>query len=164
MTEAIKSGDTICVNYTGRFEDGEVFDTSEGRTPLKFTVGAGQLIKGFDNAVIGMITGDKKTVTIFPEDGYGVRRDDHVIDLPKANIPEEMNPEVGMQVQLSSPAGHPIPAVVADILDDVIRVDANHPLAGKTLVFDIEITETGLEPDHSYCGDDCDCHSSCTLW
>ncbi len=87
MAETIKNGDTISVNYTGKFETGEVFDTSEGKTPLKFTTGKGQLIKGFDAAVIGMNIGDKKTVAILPEDGYGERNEEMVVDMPKANMP-----------------------------------------------------------------------------
>jgi peptidylprolyl isomerase len=154
MSEAIKNGDTISVNYTGKFESGEVFDTSEGRTPLKFTTGASQLVKGFDNAVIGMCVGDKKTVTIPPAEGYGERDEDRLIDMPKANMPEDMKVEVGMTVQLADQAGNPVPATVHEICEDVIKMDVNHPLAGKTLIFDIEIAEMGLEPDApSSCGD-----------
>lgn len=155
MAEGIKHGDTISVNYTGKLENGEVFDTSEGRSPLKFTVGSGQLIKGFDDAVEGMVPGEKKTVTISPENAYGEKRDDHVIDFPKANVPADMKLEAGMVVQLSDQSGRPIPAMVIEILDEVIKMDANHPLAGKTLTFDIEIVETGLEPDAPGCGGSC---------
>lgn len=154
MSEAIKNGDTISVHYTGKFESGETFDSSEGRSPLKFTTGAGQLIKGFDNAVIGMNVGDKKTVNIPPAEGYGERNEDMIIDMPKANMPEDMKVEAGMTVQLADQAGNPVPATVHEICEDVIKMDVNHPLAGKTLVFDIEIAETGLEPDApSSCGD-----------
>lgn len=153
MTEAIKSGDTIKVHYTGRLETGEVFDTSEGREPLKFTLGSGQLIKGFDQAVIDMTVGDKKTVTIPPEKGYGERIEDHVVELPKATIPEGIELAVGMSLHLSDPNGNPVPAVVAHIGDDVVKMDINHPLAGKTIIFDIEVIETGLEPDAPHqCG------------
>ena len=155
MTEPIKAGDTIAVNYTGKFEDGNVFDTSEGREPLKFTVGAGQLIKGFDNAVIGMTAGEKVTVTISPEEGYGVRNEELMVELPKSAVPEEMKIAVGMQLQLSDQNGNPVPAVVAEIGDDVIKMDLNHMLAGKTLVFDIEVVETGLEPASCAPGGDC---------
>lgn len=155
MTKAIAAGDTISVHYTGRLEDGDVFDSSEGRSPLKFTVGAGQLIRGFDDAVVGMVPGEKKTVTVSPEEGYGERREDHVVDFPKANIPADMNLEVGMVVQMSDQSGRPIPVIVAEIGDDVVKMDVNHPLAGKTLSFDIEIVETGLEPDCQTCSGDC---------
>jgi len=151
MTEAIKLGDRISVNYTGKFETGEVFDSSEGRTPLKFTVGTGQLIRGFDDAVVGMTAGEKKTVTVTPDNGYGERKEDFVVDMPRSNIPPDMQLTVGMQVQLVDQSGTPIPASVAEILDDVIKMDLNHPLSGKTLTFNIEIVETGLEPEPPIC-------------
>ncbi len=161
MTDTVKSGDTIKVNYTGRFEDGETFDSSEGREPLKFTVGTGQLIKGFDDAVVDMKVGDKKTVTIAPADGYGERNDDLVIDLPLSTVPEEMKLSVGMQLHLTDPNGNPVPAVVAEIGEETVKMDVNHMLAGKTLVFDIELVETGLTPDPpSACGGG-SCGSSC---
>jgi len=163
MAEAIKSGDTISVNYTGKFESGEVFDTSEGRSPLKFTVGKGMLIKGFDDAVIDMNAGDKKTVTIPPAEGYGKRNEDMIVDMPKANMPEDMKVEIGITVQLADQAGNPVPATVHEICEDVIKMDVNHPLAGKTLIFDIEIAEIGLEPDPpKSCGDgEAGCGSCC---
>lgn len=147
MTEAIKAGDTISVHYTGKLESGDVFDTSEKRSPLKFTVGAGQLIAGFDTAVVGMNVGESTTVTIAPEEGYGASRDELIIDMPKSYVPQDMNLEVGMPVQLVDQDQNPVLAVVHEILEDTVRMDANHPLAGKTLVFDIEIVETGLDPD-----------------
>ncbi|MCP4715084.1 MAG: peptidylprolyl isomerase [Deltaproteobacteria bacterium] len=164
MADAIKSGDTISVNYTGKFENGEVFDTSENRDPLKFTVGEGQLIKGFDNAVIGLQAGEKTSATIAPADGYGERRDDMVIDMPKENVPADVELEIGMRLQLQNQDGSPVPVVVKEILDEVVKMDANHPLAGETLVFDIEVVETGLEPDppQSDCGSSCSsCGGSC---
>lgn len=155
MAETIKAGDTISVNYTGRFEDGQVFDSSEGREPLKFTVGAGQLIKGFDDAVVGLKAGEKTSVTIAPEDGYGQHREDLIVDIPKANVPDDLAVEVGKQFHLRDQSGRPVPAVVVEITDEVVRMDANPPLAGKTLVFDIEVVETGLQTDapESHCGD-----------
>jgi peptidylprolyl isomerase len=164
MKETIKKGDTISVHYTGKFESGEVFDTSEGRMPLKFTTGTGQLVKGFDNAVIGMSVGDKKTVRISPTEGYGERNEDMIIDMPKTNMPEDMKVEVGMTLQLADQAGNPVPATVHEICEDVIKMDANHPLAGKTLVFDIEVAETGLKPDTpASCGEGCGgCSGNCS--
>jgi len=147
MTKAIEAGDTISVHYTGRLEDGDVFDSSEGRAPLVFTVGAGQIIKGFDDAVVDMVPGEKKRVTVSPEEGYGERREDHVVDFPKANIPQDMEIETGQVVQMTDQSGRPIPVVVTEILHDVVKLDVNHPLAGKTLVFDIEIVEAGLQPE-----------------
>jgi peptidylprolyl isomerase len=169
MAEAIKAGDTIKVNYTGKLDNGVVFDSSEGREPLKFTVGTGQLIKGFDQAVIEMTVGDKKTVTILPEDGYGPRDENNIVELPRDTVPEDMELTIGMQLHLSDPNGNPVPAVVAEIGEDVIKMDINHILAGKTIIFDIEIVEIGLEPDahacgcgtgsEGSCGSDCGCES-----
>ncbi|SMD08105.1 peptidylprolyl isomerase [Desulfocicer vacuolatum DSM 3385] len=156
MTDTIKSGDTIRVAYTGKFENGEIFDTSEGREGLKFTVGTGQLIKGFDQAVVGMAVGDKKSVTIPPEDGYGLRDENRIIEIPAESVPEEMTLEVGMQLQLTDPNGNPAMATVAEVGEKAIKMDVNHFLAGKTLVFDIEIEEMGLEPDVQQCGTGCD--------
>lgn len=155
MTKAIEAGDTISVHYTGKLMDGEVFDTSEGRAPLIFTVGAGQLIKGFDDAVVGMVSGEEKTVTIPPKEAYGERREDHVVDFPRSKIPQDMELEAGQVVQMSDQSGRPIPVIVTEILDDVVKLDVNHPLAGKTLIFDIEIVETGLQPDCQTCAGNC---------
>ncbi len=173
MTEAVKSGDTIAVDYTGKLENGEVFDTSEGKTPLTFTVGAGMLIKGFDEAVIDMKKGDSKTVTIPPEMGYGPRNEDALVDVPRMHFPDEIPLEVGLELQLQDPNGRPVPAKVAEITDEVVKMDVNHFLAGKTLVFDITIADTGLTPppaqdcgcgcgtDAEDCGTDKDCGSGC---
>ena len=160
MTETVKTGDTIRVAYTGKLESGEVFDTSKGREGLKFTVGAGQLIKGFDQAVVGMAMGEKKTVTIPPEEGYGPRDESRVIDIPKSSIPEGMEIKEGMQLQLSDPNGNPVPAVVAEVSEKAVKMDVNHVLAGRNLVFEIEIEEMGLEPDAPQCGST-QCGSQC---
>lgn len=153
MSEAIKAGDNIAVNYTGKFEDDTVFDSSAGKDPLQFTVGAGQLIKGFDEAVLGMKKGEKKTITLAPEEAYGPRQEGMIIDIPRAQIPEDMKLEVGMRLHLRDPNGNPVPAVVAEITEEVVKMDANHPMAGKTLIFDIEIAETGLKPASQSCDD-----------
>jgi len=147
MKKAIQSGDTISVHYTGKVENGEVFDTSVGRRPLTFAVGCGQIIRGFDEAVIGMTAGEKKTVTISPEMGYGPRRMELIVDIPKNTVPEDMELEKGMMIELIDPQGNKIPAEVFEILDEVIKMDLNHFLAGKTLVFDIEILGAGLPKD-----------------
>ena len=144
MSEKIKNGDKISVNYTGKLDTGDIFDTSEGRAPLEFTVGAGELIKGFDEAVVGMAAGEKKSIQIEAQDAYGERSEDRVINLPKDRVPEDMKLEVGMQVQLNDRNNNPVPALVSDITEDGVQLDVNHPLAGKTLHFDIEIVATGL--------------------
>ncbi len=139
MSRTVKEGDSVSVHYTGRLETGEIFDSSQGRSPLAFTVGSGQLIKGFDHAVMGMAVGEKKTVTLLPADAYGDRKDDLFVDLRKKHIPEGMDLEVGMVVELSDGGQNVVPAFVQEIHDEFVRMDLNHYLAGKVLVFDIEI-------------------------
>ncbi len=136
-----KKGDHVAVHYTGKLTTGEQFDSSVGREPLAFTVGAGQMIKGFDDAIPGMEVGEKKTITISPKEAYGEKNKDAIIEFPKANIPPDMKLSVGMKLQLQDESGRPFPVVVEEIKDDVIVLDANHELAGKELVFDIELVE-----------------------
>ncbi len=161
MESTIKKGDTISVDYTGKLQSGKVFDSSEGKVPLKFTVGSGMLIKGFDKAVIGMKTGERKTVVIEPEEGYGLRNEKMFVDIPKAQFPDDIPLDVGLQLELQDPNGRPVPAFISEIGEDSIKMDINHYLAGKTLEFDITIVETGLEPDDHQCGSGCDCSSGC---
>ncbi len=141
MSEAVKDGDSVRVHYTGRFEDDQVFDSSAGREPLEFTVGSGQVIPGFNDALLGMAVGDKKSVTLQPEDAYGECDPERVIEYPRENLPEDIEPEVDMMLQFMSPEGHPIPVRVSEVLDDVIKLDANPPMAGKVLIFDLELVE-----------------------
>jgi peptidylprolyl isomerase len=136
-----KKGDKVKVHYKGTLKTGEQFDSSVGRDPLAFTVGAGQMIKGFDDAIPGMAVGDKKTINIAPSDAYGEKNKEAIIEFPKANIPPEMKLEPGMKLQLQNQAGQAIPVVVTEVKDDVVILDANHELAGKELVFDIELVE-----------------------
>ena len=137
----VKNGDKVRVHYTGKLTDGQEFDSSQGRDPLEFTVGAGQMIKGFDDALPGMSVGEKKTINIQPDDAYGQVDDRAIIEFPKENIPKDMNIREGMQLQLRNEAGQPFPVTVTEIRDDVVILDANHMLAGKELVFDIELME-----------------------
>ena len=139
--EQVKDGNVVRVHYTGKLTDGEQFDSSKGRDPLEFTVGAGQMIKGFDDAMPGMTVGEKKTINILPEDAYGVKDEQAVIEFPKENIPKDMKLDVGMQLQLRNERGQPFPVTVAEIKEDTIMLDTNHALAGKELVFDIELME-----------------------
>jgi FKBP-type peptidyl-prolyl cis-trans isomerase 2 len=139
--EPVKEGDVVRVHYTGKLTNGEQFDSSEGREPLEFTVGAGQMIKGFDDAMPGMNVGEKKTINILPQDGYGHKDDEAIIEFPRENVPPDMKLEPGIQLQLRNEAGQPFPVTVTEIKDDVIVLDANHALAGKELVFDIELVE-----------------------
>lgn len=147
MRRAIQSGDTVSVHYTGKLENGEIFDSSSGRRPMTFTVGTGQIIRGFDEAVLGMAVGDRKTVTIAPEMAYGPRQLELIVDIPRNTVPEGMDLEKGMMIELVDPQGNRIPAEVFEILDEVVKMDLNHFLAGKTLVFDIEIVSAAPEQD-----------------
>ncbi|MEO6540060.1 MAG: peptidylprolyl isomerase [Ferruginibacter sp.] len=137
----VKDGDVVKVHYTGKLSNGEQFDSSVGREPLEFTVGAGQMIKGFDDAMPGMNLGEKKTISIAPEDGYGPRSEEAIIEFPKENVPADMKLEAGMPLTLSNQAGQPVPVIVIEVKDDVIVLDANHFLAGQELIFDIELVE-----------------------
>ncbi len=141
MTKVITLGDTIAVNYTGRMENGEVFDSTKDRMPVKFTVGLGSLIRGFERAVIGMRQGEKKTVVIAPGDAYGPYREDLLINLPRSNVPADVDLTVGDVVILGDRAGNTLPATIILIEAETVRVDLNHCMAGKTLIFDIEILE-----------------------
>jgi len=141
--QQVKDGDVVKVHYTGRLTSGEQFDSSAGREPLEFTVGAGQMIKGFDAALPGMLVGDKKTINIAAADAYGERTDEAVIAFPKENVPEDMKLEPGMTLTLSNQMGQPIPVVVLELREDAVILDANHFLAGKELIFDIELVEIG---------------------
>ena len=140
MTQA-KSGDTVRIHYTGTLDDGTQFDSSDGRDPLEFALGGGQVIPGFDTAVDGMAVGESKSVTIQPEEAYGQRHDQLVQQVPKTTLPEDMELAVGMQLQSQGPDGQVMNLVVAEIEDDSITVDANHPLAGQALTFAIELVE-----------------------
>ncbi len=138
MTKA-KKGDTVQVHYTGKLEDGTIFDTSYEREPLEFTIGAGELIEGFDNAVEGMEEGEKKTVKIPAEKAYGPYRDDMIIEIGKDKLPEDLNPQVNQQLYMEDAQGQTIIVTVIEVSEEGIKVDANHPLAGKDLTFDIEL-------------------------
>lgn len=138
---AAKYGDKVKVHYTGKLTNGEQFDSSAGRSPLEFTVGAGQMIKGFDSAIPGMEVGHKKTINIAPEDAYGPVNEEAIIEFPKTNIPDSIELKEGLQLQLQSDSGHPVPVVVKEIKENIVVLDANHHLAGKELIFDIELVE-----------------------
>ncbi len=134
-----KKGDAVAVHYTGRLEDGSIFDSSVSRSPLSFTLGDGNMIKGFDSAVYGMGIGDKKTVTIPAAEAYGERREDMMIEVPLSEVPPHIEAEIGLQLTLQGPGGEPMPVTIVDIDDEKITLDANHDLAGKDLIFDIEL-------------------------
>jgi peptidylprolyl isomerase len=137
----VKDGDTVKVHYTGTLENGEVFDSSENREPLEFTLGEGQLIPGFEKAVTSLNVGDSTTVDIPSKEAYGEVREDLIISVPKSQLPEDIEPQVGMQLQVNQPDGQPVPVRVTDIDDENLTLDANHPLAGQNLTFKIELVE-----------------------
>ncbi len=136
-----KDGDTVKVHYTGTLENGEVFDTSQEREPLEFTLGQGQLIPGFEKAVIGLNVGDSTKVDIPSGEAYGELREDLVLNVPKDQLPADVEPQVGMQLQVNQPNGQPVPVRITNITDEELTLDANHPLAGKDLSFKIELVE-----------------------
>ncbi len=137
----IKNGDTVKVHYTGTLENGEVFDSSVSREPLEFTLGQGQLIPGFEKAVIGLKVGDTTTAEIPSAEAYGERNPQMEVQVQKSQLPEGMEPEVGMQLQLNQPDGQAIPVQITKVEDEEVTIDANHPLAGKDLTFNIEVVE-----------------------
>ncbi|HYC40327.1 MAG TPA: peptidylprolyl isomerase [Chitinophagaceae bacterium] len=139
--QTAKSGDRVRVHYHGRLTTGELFDSSEGRAPLEFEVGSGMVIPGFDEGVSGMSVGEKKTINIPVEQAYGPRNPDMVIDMPRERFPKDMELEEGMQLMMSDGSGQNFQVTVTEIKQSSVTLDANHPLAGQELVFDIELVE-----------------------
>ena len=140
---AVKNGDTVKVHYTGTLtDDGTVFDSSREREPLEFTLGEGQLIPGFEKAVIGLEEGDETTVELDSKDAYGQRREDLELEVSKSDLPDNIDPQVGMQLQMQQQEdGQAIPVQITAVEDEYVQLDANHPLAGKDLTFEIELIE-----------------------
>ena len=136
-----KSGDTVKVHYTGKLEDGTVFDTSQEREPLEFTIGEGSIIPGFEEAVKGMEVGQSKEVNIPAQQAYGDYREDLLLMIDKAQLPKDLKPEVGQRLQMQQVDGGTAIVVVAEVGETTITVDANHPLAGKNLIFAIEVVD-----------------------
>ncbi len=139
--QQVQNGDKVKVHYHGKLRSGETFDSSEGREPLEFTVGEGQVIPGFDQGVMGMQVGDKRTVEIDVQNAYGEKSQEMVIEFPKAQFPDDMNPEVGMQLMMNNGEGQQFPVTITELKEESVMLDANHPLAGQELVFDIELVE-----------------------
>jgi peptidylprolyl isomerase len=141
MMEKAKSGDTVKVHYTGKLEDGRVFDTSAEREPLQFTLGQRNVIAGFEQAVVGMAAGEAKTVQIRPEEAYGQHRSQLVFQVELAKLPADLEPEVGQQLEFRQQDGQTVPLRVTRVSESKVTLDANHPLAGKELTFDIQLVE-----------------------
>ena len=138
MTQA-QPGNTVRVHYTGRLDDGSVFDSSEGGEPLEFTIGQGQMIPGFEQGVVGMELGESRTVVIAADQAYGVYQPQGVIEVDRSEIPQTIQLEVGLQLQATGPDGRPAQLTVIELSEDKVKMDGNHPLAGKDLTFEIEV-------------------------
>ena len=136
-----KNGNIVQVNYTGTLQDGTIFDTPVGYEPLEFTLGEGQVIPGFEQAVLGMKIGESKTVTIPADDAYGPHRDDLILVIDREELPTGLTPEVGQQLQMTRPDGGMIIVAITKVSDKTVTIDANHPLAGKDLTFEIELAK-----------------------
>lgn len=155
----VKNGDWVFVHYTGKFEDGKVFDSSLKGSPLDFVVGEGGLIEGFEKGVMGMAIGEKKTITLTPEEGYGPYNEAEVFEVPIENFGEKPELEKGMQIVVTPQEGHDFLATIAEVNEKTVKLDTNHPLAGKNLTFELElvdIKDASERPQHS-CGGGCSC-------
>lgn len=135
----IKDGDTVKVHYTGKLENGDVFDSSREREPFEFTLGNKAVIPGFEKGVMGMGVGDTKTIEIPPEEAYGPKQDELVVVVNKSEFPKEITPSVGQKLEIKQKDGNSVVVTITDLTEDSITLDANHPLAGYTLFFDVEI-------------------------
>lgn len=157
----VETGNFVSVHYKGTLQNGEVFDTSEGRHPMEVQMGAGQIITGFEKALMGMSLNEKKVFTLEPEEAYGHKDDSLTHSFNRSEIPAEMEIEVGQTVALSSPEGQQVPAQIVEVNDKKVMVDLNHPLAGETLTFDIEIVGISSTPtqEAAGCGSGCHCSS-----
>jgi FKBP-type peptidyl-prolyl cis-trans isomerase 2 len=144
MTQ-VKENDVVKVHYTGKLENGQIFDSSQDREPLEFTVGEGKIIPGIENAVIGMNPGDNKEVTVSPENAYGEYRDDMIGEIPKEQLPEDIEPQIGMELVARNEQGDEQVIRIKEIKDSSIVIDANHPLAGEKLYFNLQLLEVNPE-------------------
>jgi peptidylprolyl isomerase len=140
--QAANTGDTVRVHYTGRLEDGSVFDSSAGRDPLEFRLGGGEVIPGFEEAVTGMAPGEERRVTIPADEAYGPRREELVLVVSRAELPAELEPEVGQQLQMSQD-GQDFVVTISDVTEQDVVLDANHPLAGEDLTFELQLVDIG---------------------
>jgi len=142
MSQA-KTGDTVKIHYTGTLSDGKQFDTTEARGPMEFKLGEGQVLPGFEEAVKGMEVGEKKSFTLSPEEAYGPRQEDLTVEVEKTEIEKFIEPQVGQQLELKQKDGGNVIVMVTDIQDDKVTLDANHPLAGEALSFEVQLVEIG---------------------
>jgi len=159
--EKVENGLFVSIDYKGTLKNGEVFGTSFGRQPLEVNVGSEQMIKGFEKELLGMSLNEKKVFTLDPQNAYGERNEDHMQSFARKDIPPEMDPQVGMMLNLQNPEGQPVPARIVRVDDENVSFDLNHPLAGESLTFEVEVvgissTQTQIA---SECGCGCDCSS-----
>ena len=161
IVEKVKKDVYVSVHYNGTLENGEVFDSSRGRHPLEVQMGAGQVIEGFERELMGMSLNEKKSFTLDPDEAYGRRDDSLTHDFPRSEVPAGMDLEVGMMIGLQTDEGQQVPAQVVDVDDDKVTVDLNHPLAGESLTFEIEVVGISETPTQKPmgCGGGCDCSS-----
>jgi len=139
LSNTINTGDKVKVHYTGSLEDGSVFDTSDGRDPLEFTIGESQVIPGFEKAVLDLNPGESTKITIPSNQAYGEVREDMMVEVERAKLPDNITPQLGLQLALNQPDGQSIPVIISKLTESHITLDANHPLAGKDLTFEIEL-------------------------
>lgn len=159
---AAKNGDLVFVHYTGKFDSGEVFDSSSDGDPLYFIIGEGNIIEGFEKAIIGMKIGDKKTVNLSPEQGYGIHEEEKIISVDRGNFGEEFEPEIDLQLSLQMENGERAIATVVDFDDESVTLDMNHPLAGENLNFDLELVDIKDASEMpASCGSSCSSCSGC---
>jgi peptidylprolyl isomerase len=139
--EPAKNGDTVKVHYTGRLYDGTIFDSSEGKDPLEFTIGGGHLMPAFEDGIIGLIKGESKKIHVPAQEAYGLRHDKLIVTIPFEALPENIDPEIGMRLQMRTPQDELIVLRIIEVSESDVTVDANHELAGEDLYFEIELVE-----------------------
>jgi len=166
IMEKAVDGKYVSVEYTGTLDSGEVFDTSKGRQPLEVHLGAGQMIPGFENALKDMGLNEKKTFTLSPEEAYGERDESRTQTFDRKDVPPGLNPEVGQTVALTASSGQQVPAQIAEVTDEKVVLDLNHPMAGKNLTFEVEVVgindaPTQVSPCGGGCASGCDTSSGC---
>ena len=161
--EKVENGAYISVEYTGTLGNGQVFDSSKGRHPMEVHMGAGELIEGFEAQLMGMALNEKKVFTLSPEDAYGQRNADLMQFVPRTEVPPEMDAKVGMIVGLVTPEGNQVPARIVELDDEQLTMDLNHPLAGESLTFEIEVVGISSTPtqESMSCPSGCECSGHC---
>jgi peptidylprolyl isomerase len=160
ILEKVENGNYVTVEYTGKLGNGDVFDSSEGRQPLEVHMGAGEMIKGFESELLGMAMNEKKVFTISQEDAYGSRNPELMRSIPRSDVPPQMEVQVGMIIGMGTPQGERIPARIVQLDDKQLTLDLNHPLAGESLTFEIEVVGISNEPTQEC--ESCSCEHGCS--